>query len=385
MSADAAHPFYHLMLEAIALSRNGFGRTAPNPCVGALLVREGRALAGGWHAAIGGDHAERALLAKAKEQGLDPASCTLVVSLEPCAHHGRTPPCVDAVLEAGIRHVVIGAPDRHPLAAGGAERLAAAGVKVESGVALQECLDNIADFLLFQRSARPYVILKLASSLDGRIACRNGVSAGLSDPEALAHVHWLRSRTQAVLIGGNTLYADNPRLNARLLPTEEKPGTQPWAVVLSSRLPDASAPLCLLRERPERTIFLTGLAEARSRAAEELRRLGAAVRGLEKDAAGSGLNIKEGLEFLRREYNCFYVLCEGGGRLGLSLLQQGLADELLLHLSPRVLGDGQAVPLFDGLAPKSPAEARNLRLASSCLRGRDLCLRLFPETPAAGL
>jgi diaminohydroxyphosphoribosylaminopyrimidine deaminase/5-amino-6-(5-phosphoribosylamino)uracil reductase len=363
------------MLEALRLSRNGLGRTAPNPMVGALLVREGQILARGWHTAYGEKHAERAALDEARKKGVDPSTCTLVVTLEPCVHHGHTPPCAEAVLEAGIRHVVVGAPDPNPVAAGGARRLAEAGVKVEFGAAPQECLDNIADFLLFQHGHRPYVLLKLAASLDGRIADRHGRSRGLSSPESLAYVHWLRSRVQAVLIGGNTFYMDNPKLTARL--GHESDGAQPLAVVVGGRLPDADSSFYLLRERPGSTIFFTGKKEAAGGRGTALRGLGLRIHGLEeeKNDMSGGLCLEQCLDILRREYNCFYVLCEGGGRLGLSLLRQGLADEFLLHMAPRVLGDSLARPLFDGAGAQSLEQSLNLRFISGERRGPDLCLR----------
>ena len=377
LQPEREHPYHCFMLEALRLSRNGFGRTAPNPMVGALLVREGKILARGWHAAYGEKHAERVALDDARQKGVDPSTCTLVVTLEPCAHHGHTPPCAEAVLEAGIRHVVIGAPDPNPVAAGGARRLAEAGVKVEFGAAPQECLDNIADFLLFQHGHRPYVLLKLAASLDGRIADRHGRSRGLSSPESLAHVHWLRSRAQAVLIGSNTFYTDNPKLTVRL---EDEPGApQPLALVVGARLPEADSPFYLLRERPGSTIFFTGRKEAACERATALRGLGLRVHGLEaeKDGVSGGLCLEQALEILRREYNCFYILCEGGGRLGLSLLRQGLADEFLLHLAPLVMGDSMARPLFDGDMPQNLEEALGLRFVSGERRGRDLCLRFM--------
>ena len=360
------------MLEAIRLSRDGFGRTAPNPMVGALLVRDGRVMARGLHRAWGEAHAELDVLEDARRQGLDPASCTLVVTLEPCSHHGRTPPCVDAILGAGIRHVVIGVKDPNPVAAGGAERLAGAGVRVEFGAAAQECLDNIADFLHFRNSRRAWLTLKLASTLDGRIADHTGRSRGISSPESLEYVHWLRGRVQAVLVGGGTFYADNPMLTVR--ETGRDLPDQPLAVVAASNLPEKSSAFSLLRERPGSTIFFTGKAAAESARARELRSLGVRVHGME-DMDGLG----QVLEVLRRDYACHYVLCEGGGRLGFSFLRQGLADEILVHLAPLVLGDNQGKPLFDGGAPRSLGTASGLRLVSMERRGRDVALRYFPE------
>ncbi|MDR2893200.1 MAG: bifunctional diaminohydroxyphosphoribosylaminopyrimidine deaminase/5-amino-6-(5-phosphoribosylamino)uracil reductase RibD [Deltaproteobacteria bacterium] len=406
---QAQHPFYRLMLEAVRLSRQGsqgFGRTAPNPCVGALLVRDDQVLAGGFHAAAGQDHAEVAALKDAAAKGVNPAECTLVVTLEPCNHYGKTPPCTKAILEAGIRRVVIGASDPNPQAAGGADFLRSRSVQVESGVAERECLDNIADFLTWQNTVRPYVILKLAATLDGRIATRSGHSKWISGPQALARVHELRSNAQAVLIGGNTFYQDNPRLTCRAGENPLAPATcgqsdkiganqsnnkpQPLAIVLSSRLPDPKQNFHLLRERPEQVIFWTSTALSEGREAEALRRMGVRIWGLEHKSDGL-LDLGAGLERLRCECGVYYLLCEGGGRLGLSLLENQLVDEFRLHLSPKIIGDNEARPLFDGrnsgLTGESgslpglsglPAldEAPGLRFTNAEICGDDLLLQL---------
>lgn len=379
------HPYHQLMLQAVEISRRGFGHTAPNPCVGALIVRDGIVLAEGWHNVYGGPHAERMALAEAREKGVELENCTMLVTLEPCNHHGKTPPCTEAILESGIRHVIIGAMDPNPKATGGAERLRLAGVAVENGVAERECLDNINDFIHFQQSnKRPYVILKLASTLDGRIATRSGHSQWISSPKSLKKVHWLRSRVQAVMVGAGTFYQDNPRLTARAEMLGHEVQEQPLAVIVSSRLPENFTKLefaqnnllfHLLRERPESTIFFTARDEAASSRAEALRGLGVWVYGLE--TADGGLNLEQGLELLRQKYNCYYILCEGGGRLGLNLLQHDLAQELLLFQAPKILGDNQAKPIFDGRAPERMDEAIKMRIADCRPSGDDLCIRFL--------
>jgi diaminohydroxyphosphoribosylaminopyrimidine deaminase/5-amino-6-(5-phosphoribosylamino)uracil reductase len=365
------HPFYDFMLQAVALSREGHPRTAPNPCVGALLVKDGKILAEGRHNFFGGDHAEVELLKDAARKGVNPAECSLVVTLEPCSHYGKTPPCAAAVLEAGIRHVVIGTADPNPRAAGGAKFLSERGVRVECGVAERECLDNIADFLVWQREDRPYVILKLAATLDGRIATRTGESRWISGKESLQRTHELRALAQAVLIGGKTFYTDDPALTCRP-EGEPLPATQPLAVIVSGSLPERPENFRLLRERPREVIFLTNPAQAGGRTADLLRRKGVKVWGAEGDY------LAEGLKKLRQACSrqVFYLLCEGGGKLGLSMLAGGLADELRLHLSPKIIGDAEARPLFDGLRPESMQEALCMRFTQVTLAGGDLLLQL---------
>lgn len=355
-----SHPFEPFMQEAVALAEKGRWSAAPNPTVGAVLVRDGAVVARGWHTACGKSHAEVECLRDAEANGVDPAACTLVVTLEPCNHQGKTPPCTEAVIAAGIRHVVIGLRDPNPAAAGGLERLTEAGVRVETGVCEDLCRDLVADFLIWQTTKRPYVILKLAMTLDGRIATRTGRSRWITGEASRRKVHVLRANVGrtggAVLVGGNTLHTDNPLLTARL---DEPVERQPLAVSISSRVP-APDSLALLRERPTETILFTTASGAATPKAALLRELGVRVVGL--DRWKSGEDLVRILEYLRQEADCPYVLCEGGGRLGLSLLENGLVDEFHVHIAPKVLGDNEARPLFDGRTPLELDEALSLRL-----------------------
>ena len=172
--------FVPFMREAIALAEQGRWHTCPNPTVGAVLVRDEQIVARGWHHAAGQDHAEVDCIKDAEARGIDPAECTLVVTLEPCCHQGKTPPCTDAVRAAGIKRVVVGLADPNPQACGGACQLRASGVEVIEGVCEQECRDLVADFLVWQQHKRPYVMLKMAATLDGRIATRKGQSKWIS-------------------------------------------------------------------------------------------------------------------------------------------------------------------------------------------------------------
>lgn len=371
------------MLEAVDLALQARFQTAPNPCVGALLVKDGLVVARGWHKGAGQPHAEVEALADARAKGVDPAECTLFATLEPCRHHGKTPPCTEALLQAGVRHVVIGAPDPNPKASGGAEVLKAAGVRVDLGIALEACLDLIDDFESWKLKAMPYTLLKLASTLDGRIATREGNSRWITSESSRRRVHELRARVQAVMVGGNTFYRDDPQLTCRLENAQALCPAQPLAIVVTSRLPEAAMPMHLLKERPESLIFWTSMAAAASTRAEELKRRGVRVMGLparQNPERGQGmrseLDLAEGLRLLFAHYGCRYVLCEGGGRLGLSLLQNRLAGELHLHLAPKILADNEATPLFDGLAPQQIDEGLQLRVTRAFMSGEDLMLTL---------
>ncbi len=379
------------MTEAIALARLGRFQTAPNPSVGAVLVQNGTVVARGRHKTCGAPHAEVEVLRDAAQKGVNASDCTLVVTLEPCDHHGLTPPCTQAVIQAGIRHVVIGAADPNPEAAGGAERLRQHGILVETGPLQQECEDLIADFTTWQTTALPYTILKLASTLDGRIATRTGHSRWISCEETRRRVHAIRRHVGAVIIGGNTFYQDNPKLTCRPQPGEPPAERQPLAGVVTSRLPGADPSIHLLKERPDQTVFWTTAAAAASPKAEALRKMGVKILGLPSrprvNAAGHGmraeLELAEGLAHLRKELDCLYVLCEGGGRLGLSLISEGLTQELHLHLSPLILADNEATPLFDGLSPLQINDALPLRILETERCRDDLILILRPGDPIA--
>jgi diaminohydroxyphosphoribosylaminopyrimidine deaminase/5-amino-6-(5-phosphoribosylamino)uracil reductase len=364
---------------AIALAEQGRWRVCPNPAVGAVLVRDGHIVAQGFHSAYGQPHAEVACLRDAAIKGVHPADCTLCVTLEPCNHHGKTPPCTHAILEAGIRRVVVGLPDPHPQAGGGAEWLREHGVTVETGVRAQACRDLTADFLVWQQEQRPYLILKLASTLDGRIATRSGHAQWISGEASRASVHALRAEIAvcggAVFIGGNTLYADNPLLTVRPLPAGAR---QPLACILTSRLPSPTDQLSLLRQRSGQCVFLCPRELAASPGADALRSIGAHVHGLDKARTHAGLDLHAGLRLLWKDHACFYVLCEGGGKLALSLLEQGLVDEFRLHTAPRILGDNAALPLFDGRAPVHMDQGLNMRISSLSMCGEDAHLILRP-------
>lgn len=365
------------MARAVALAWQGRGDTAPNPCVGSVLVRDGQIVAEGWHHAFGGPHAERECLADARSKGMDVSCCTLYVTLEPCNHHGKTPPCTDAVLEAGISRVVVGATDPNPVAQGGIEKLRASGVEVIVGVLKAECRDLIRDFRLWQESDRAYCILKMAATLDGRIASRTGDPEAVSCPESFQDVHRLRSQVGAVMVGGNTFLQDNPSLTCRLDTDLAKETRQPYAVVLTSRLPGTACELNLIRNRPHQTVFWTSEENAETGTAQALREIGVRVWGL--PWCGKGLDIATGLTRLRQELEVFYTLCEGGGRLATALLEQRMADEFVLYLAPRVLGDEHGVPLFAGRDAPRIRQALDLRLGRSETSGRDLKLTYYPD------
>ncbi len=367
------------MARAVNLALRGRDRTAPNPTVGAVMVYDDRIVAEGWHQYCGGLHAERNCIANAIARNVDMTKCTMFVTLEPCNHFGKTPPCTHGILEAGIPHIVIGTRDPNPKAAGGLEFLESKGVKVETGVLEEQCLDIISDFLLWQNSDRAYSILKLASTIDGKIGGATGKQEPVSCPESFADVQNLRSIVGAVIVGGNTLREDNPSLNCRL---EVKPEgfTQPKAVVVTTKLPINHDDFTLTTTRAKETIFWTTTEQAASEIAKSLTNKGIEIIPLPQDE--KGLIFEDGFKFLREKHGILRSLCEGGGKLALSLAEQGLIDEFVMYQAPRILGNALGRPNFAGSDRQLMEEALDFRISQVCQSGQDLKIVFKPVDTA---
>ena len=362
------------MLKAVSLAEKGKGKTFPNPCVGALVTAGSEIAGQGFHRAYGSRHAEVEAIEDARSKGYDLSACTLFVTLEPCNHHGKTPPCTRAVLGSGIRRIVVGTMDPNKnVQGGGAEFLEQSGLKVLTGIEEQLCLDLIADFTVWQQTSRAYLYLKTASTLDGKIAAASGHSQWVTSDASRKKVHYLRSTAGAVIIGANTFFQDNPRLTCRGFARDH----QPLAIVVTSRLPDPDGDFFLMKQRAHETVFWTDIEKAHSAVADRLRSRGCQVLALNRNHRG--LDLNQGLTWLRQEKNIFYAMCEGGGSLGWSFLEAGLADEIWCFMAMKVLGDKQGVPVFHGRRAETMHQAVNLRLSESRMVGKDLWLRLFPE------
>jgi len=352
------------MAEALRLARRGLYTTDPNPRVGCVIADSTKIIGRGWHELAGGPHAEVAALRDAngwvKGQ-------TAYVTLEPCNHHGRTPPCVDALLEAGIARVVVASEDPNPeVTGGGLARLREGGVEVQSGLMAEEAESLNCGFLTRQRKGRPWVRVKSAVSLDGRTALRSGKSQWISSEASRRDVQRWRARSSAILTGIGTVLADNPSLLARV----DDPVTQPLRVVADRQW--RTPPDSRLMEEPARTL-LAGDRDLPVPA--RLQALG--VSCLSVATGPGGLDLHEVLaELARRQVN--EVQVEAGARLCGSLLAAGLVDEVLIYQAPVLLGDGGQGPF--ALGPlESMAERTHLKVLETTHFGEDLRIRLIPE------
>jgi len=346
------------MDRALELARQGWGQVQPNPMVGCVILSGGRLVGEGYHVTYGGSHAEIAALGDAGEGA---QGGTLVVNLEPCAHHGKTPPCADALVAAGIRRVVTAVTDPTSAADGSRDRLRAAGVAVSVGPRARDAaLLNAPFFFAARDASRPFVALKLATSLDGRVADLERRSQWISGEEAREFVHWLRAGFDAIAVGGTTALTDDPLLTVRGAVTPRK---APIRVVFDRRamLNPGTRLVGTAREVP--TWVVASLQAPASNAAV-LEASG--VRVLRPEG------LRDGLEMLRAE-GVTTLLCEGGGHLGAKLLSEGLVDRLYWIQAPIWLGD-EGASAFAGIPSRSLPDAPRWTVVERRALGEDTML-----------
>jgi diaminohydroxyphosphoribosylaminopyrimidine deaminase/5-amino-6-(5-phosphoribosylamino)uracil reductase len=330
-SADRDEADKRYMRMALGLARKGAGRTSPNPMVGALLVRGRRIVATGFHQRAGGAHAEIVAL---KRAGARAKGATLYINLEPCNHFGRTPPCADAVIRAGVKRVVVGLADPNPLVSGsGIRKLRRTGIQVEVGLLREECLRLNEAFCKYITRRLPFVILKLAASLDGKIATSTGDSRWITGEPARRYVHSLRNQVDAVLVGAGTVIADDPQLTCRI-----SSGRNPLRVIVDGRfrIPTTAR---LLRE-PGKTIVVTG-PRALLRKVRAIERRGAEVwRFPLSDGAVPFAPLLR--ELGKREI--VSVMIEGGATTAGRALAEKVVDKVCFFYAPKIIGgDGMAM------------------------------------------
>lgn len=387
-----------LMARALELAKRGEGWTSPNPLVGAAIVKDGRIIGEGWHTAYGQPHAEREALAACVE---DPAGSTLYVTLEPCCHWGKTPPCTSGILEAGIARVVVGALDPNPLVAGsGCAQLREAGLMVETGVLEERCRRLNEAFFHFITTGRPLVVAKYAMTLDGKVATHTGASRWITGPEARARVHRDRHRFAAIMVGIGTALIDNPALTCRL---EGGPWRQPLRVVVDShgRLPlDAE----LVRTAREIPTLIAVAAEVHNDASGTPRPSGASASSPEASSPGdktrttraerlaalrdagctvwvspptesphAGVNLSALLEHLG-SLGIDSALVEGGPTLHGALADSGLVNRVQAYIAPKLFGGAKAPGPVGGQGAALPADGLRLSPPTITALGADLLL-----------
>ena len=324
------------MRRAIRLAEKGKGRTSPNPMVGAILVKDNKVVGDGYHAKAGEAHAEIVALERAGEEG---RGATLYLNLEPCAHYGKTPPCAPRVVQGGVKRVVIGMEDPNPLVKGkGIEVLKGAGLEVQVGMLEEECWKLNEAFCKYILQKVPFVILKAAATLDGKIATRSGDSKWISGEASRRLVHRLRNQVDGILVGIGTVLRDNPLLTSRI-----RGGRDPYRIVLDSRLriPEEANVIGMSPSK----VIIAATESAPGERIEKLEKRG--VRVLTLDSREGRVDLKSCLSKLG-EMGITSLMVEGGSQVNGSFLDEGLIDKLILFLSPRVIGDEQAPGIFGG-------------------------------------
>lgn len=347
MSPEPTDRFF--MKEALRLAEKGWGQTSPNPMVGAVIVAGDMIVGKGYHERVGGPHAEAIAL---REAGKKAAGATLYVTLEPCNHFGRTPPCTVAVVGSGISRVVVGMADPNPhVDGGGAAYLRDLGIPVEVGVLEQECRLLNQAFIKHSLTGLPLVTLKVAATLDGRIAARTGDSRWISNERSRRFVHRLRCGSDAILVGIETALADDPQLTARI--PLKPPCRQPVRIVLDSRL-RLNMTSQLARTAREVPVWVVCCDAASRQKEEELTACGVEVLRLPVE---KGRLLLPALLRECGKRDLTSLLVEGGSRVLGDFLDHRLADEFFFFYAPKILGDPKAVPMLQGWPRKSVADA----------------------------
>jgi diaminohydroxyphosphoribosylaminopyrimidine deaminase/5-amino-6-(5-phosphoribosylamino)uracil reductase len=353
------------MRRAISLAKKGKGRTSPNPCVGAVVVRDGKIVGEGYHRKAGEAHAEVLALKRAGDLG---RGSTLYVNLEPCAHHGKTPPCVDAIINAGVKRVVVAMIDPNPMVNGrGLEILKGAGIDVEVGILSEKARELNEDYEVFITKGRPFVILKMAATLDGKTSTPSGESKWISGEGSRALVHRIRGEVDALIVGVDTVIKDDPLLISR----SRRKAKDPARIVLDStcRIPKDSR--ILKDARRIRTIVAT-TRKAPPERIESLLSTGAEVLVVEEDEMGR-VSVERLLSLLG-SMGMMSVMVEGGRKVARSFLDSGLIDKILLFIAPKIMGGDDSPSIFGGRGPSSLSQARDVEIRKVRRIGEDVMI-----------
>lgn len=354
---------------ALELAAKGRGRVEPNPMVGCVIVRNRRIVSHGYHHRFGGPHAERDAL---RGLGDIARGATAYVTLEPCNHTGKTPPCTDALIKARIGRVVVAMKDPNPLVAGrGLRRLRAGGIRVDAGLMREESQALNAPFIVYHKLQRPYVILKWAQSIDGKIATRTGDSQWITSVQSRRAGHAIRARSDAVIVGVGTIIADDPDLTARLV----KPKRIAARVVLDPtlRTPPAARVVKTAKQTPTILVAARPASAAARRKAAMLERAGCEI--LHIRAGRSGIILEHLLSCLHAR-GMTNLMVEGGGKTLGAFVEAGFTDEAFIFVAPRLIGGETAPGPLRHLGPKRMSEILNPHQVEIAHHGPDICYNL---------
>lgn len=356
------------MRDALSLALGGWGKTNPNPYVGAVIVKEGRIIASGYHGEQKQDHAEVIALKKAGEKS---KGACLYVNLEPCSHFGRTPPCVKAIVASGIKRVVVAMVDPNPLIQGaGLEYLGRAGIELEVGVLEKEARQLNEIFLKYIACDRPFMLLKGAVSLDGKIATINNDSQWISGESSRRHAHILRHRFSAIMVGINTILHDNPRLTSRL---PNNLGRNPIKIIVDSkgRIPLNSN---VFETSRRNGIILASTSQLPSR--KEAALVARGVRIIKRETSEGRVDLGQLVKEVHK-IGIDSILLEGGGELNYSALEAGLVDKVALYLAPKIIGGKEAPSFVGGQGFPTINEAIDLKDVNIRCLGEDYLLEAY--------
>ncbi|CEM63246.1 bifunctional diaminohydroxyphosphoribosylaminopyrimidine deaminase/5-amino-6-(5-phosphoribosylamino)uracil reductase RibD [Treponema phagedenis] len=350
------------MRTALQFAKKGAGWTSPNPMVGAVIVKNGKIIGSGFHERYGEPHAERNALRSCTET---PAGATLYVTLEPCCHHGKQPPCVDAVLESGITRVVIGSADPNPLVGGkGVRRLKESGIEVSENILKEEC-DRLNEvFFHYIQTKRPFVVMKYAMTMDGKIAAVTGNSKWITEEKAREHVHLQRHRYTAIMVGVGTVLADDPLLTCRI-----KDGKNPIRIICDTNLRTPLSAQIIRTAKKVPTIIATCCTEKE----KQLAYLHAGCRILTVPEKNGRVDLQNLMPMLGEE-KIDSLLLEGGGTLNWAALESGIVQKVHAYIAPKLLGGQSAKTPVEGIGFHSPDSSVRLINSSITQLGEDFLI-----------
>jgi diaminohydroxyphosphoribosylaminopyrimidine deaminase/5-amino-6-(5-phosphoribosylamino)uracil reductase len=360
------------MKESLRQARKGLGRTSPNPAVGSVIVRESRIIARGYHHKAGAPHAEVEAL---KKLGGQAEGATLYVTLEPCNHHGKTPPCAEAILNSGIVKVVVGMLDPNPrVSGGGCEFLKQNGVQVSTGVLESECRKLNEDYIKFVTSNHPFIIVKSALTLDGWTATVTGHSKWITNNQSREYVHRLRNRVDAVMVGVGTVIADNPMLTTRL---KRGHGKDPLRIIVDTHLRTPFSAGIVNHNSSAKTLIAVGATEVSEEKKTQFKKK-RNVSILACPVEGGKISLP-GLMTLLADKNITSILVEGGASIIGSILREHLADKFYIFKAPMILGGDDGIPMATGSGPKTMDGCLTLRNIKRRRFGDDLLIEGYPD------